>query len=69
MAWCASDMHLKITQQARPGRYCSQAGLADDVRALGSPELLAYEAQELAQFAAAAVLANRSHLPLLPFRR
>ena len=39
MAWCASGMHPKITQQARPARYCSRAELADDVRALGSQGL------------------------------
>lgn len=40
MAWCAAGMHPKITQQARPARYCSNADMADDVRALGSQGLL-----------------------------
>lgn len=39
MAWCAAGMHPKITQQARPARYCSNADMADDVRALGSQGL------------------------------
>ena len=39
MAWCSSAMHPKITQQARPARYCSNADMADDVRALGSQGL------------------------------
>jgi len=39
MAWCASGMHPKLTQQARPARFCSQAEWADDVRALGSEAL------------------------------
>lgn len=39
MAWCAAGMHPKITQQARPARYCSNAEMADDVRALGSQGL------------------------------
>lgn len=53
MAWCASGMHPKITQQARPARYCSHAEMADDVRALGAADLFA-------QFALAdAMLAGR----------
>jgi len=40
MAWCASAMHPKITQQARPERYCSLEGSADNVRALGAQGLL-----------------------------
>lgn len=39
MAWCASGLHPKITQQARPARYCSDAGMAGDVAALGSQGL------------------------------
>lgn len=39
MAWCASAMHPRITQQARPERYCSLAGSADSVRALGAQGL------------------------------
>lgn len=41
MAWCASGMHPKITQQARPARYCSNPDMADDVRALGAADLFA----------------------------
>ena len=36
MAWCASGIHPKLTQQARTARYCSRSDMADDVRALGS---------------------------------
>lgn len=39
MAWCASGIHPKITQSARPERFCSLAGSADDVRALGTQGL------------------------------
>ena len=40
MAWCAAGIHPKITQQARPERYCDMPGTADNVRALGSHSLL-----------------------------
>lgn len=40
MAWCASAMHPKITQQARPERYCTLEGSADNVRSLGAQGLL-----------------------------
>ena len=40
MAWCAAGMHPKITQQARPARYCSNADMSANVRALGSQGLL-----------------------------
>lgn len=39
MAWCASGIHPKITQQARPERYCDLPGTADKVRDLGSQSL------------------------------
>lgn len=39
MAWCASGMHPKITQQAKPDRYCDLEGSADRVRALGEQGL------------------------------
>lgn len=39
MSWCASGLHPKITQQARPERYCAIEGTADNVRALGSESL------------------------------
>ena len=39
MAWCASGIHPKLTQQARPERYCDLPGSADNVRAHGSQSL------------------------------
>jgi glutathione S-transferase len=40
MAWCASGIHPKITQQARPERYCNMPGTADNVRELGSQSVM-----------------------------
>ncbi|MES2415929.1 MAG: glutathione S-transferase family protein [Pseudomonadota bacterium] len=40
MAWCASGIHPKLTQQARPERYCDLPDTADNVRALGSHSLM-----------------------------
>ena len=40
MAWCASGIHPKLTQQARPERYCDMPGTADNVRELGSHSLM-----------------------------
>ncbi|MES2191321.1 MAG: glutathione S-transferase family protein [Pseudomonadota bacterium] len=39
MAWCAAAIHPKLTQQARPARYCDLPDTADNVRALGSHAL------------------------------
>jgi glutathione S-transferase len=39
MAWCAAGIHPKITQQARPERYCDLQGSADNVRAHGAHSL------------------------------
>lgn len=39
MAWCAAGIHPKLTQQARPERYCDLPGSADNVRAHGSHSL------------------------------
>ena len=39
MAWCAGGIHPKLTQQARPERYCDLAGSADNVRDHGSHSL------------------------------
>ena len=39
MAWCSSGIHPKLTQQARPERYCTLEGSADNVRELGSHSL------------------------------
>jgi glutathione S-transferase len=39
MAWCASGIHPKLTQQQRPERYCDMPGTADNVRAHGSHSL------------------------------
>ena len=36
MAWCAAGIHPKLTQQARPERYCDLPDSADNVRAHGS---------------------------------
>lgn len=36
MAWCASAIHPRITQQSRPERFCDLEGSADNVQALGS---------------------------------
>ena len=40
MAWCAAGIHPKLTQQARPERYCDLPGSADNVRDHGSHSLL-----------------------------
>lgn len=40
LAWCASGIHPKITQIARPERFCTQQGSADNVRDLGAQGLL-----------------------------
>ena len=42
MAWCASGIHPKITQQARPERYCDLPGSANSVRGLGSQSMLEF---------------------------
>jgi glutathione S-transferase len=39
LAWCSSGIHPKLTQQARPERYCDLPGAAPSVRALGSHSL------------------------------
>ncbi len=39
MAWCAAGIHPKLTQQARPERYCTLPDSADNVRELGSHSL------------------------------
>lgn len=39
MAWCAGGIHPKLTQQARPERYCDLPGTADNVRGHGSHSL------------------------------
>ncbi len=46
MSWCAAGLHPKITQQARPERYCSIDGTADSVKELGSESL--FEMLEIA---------------------
>lgn len=51
MSWCASAIHPKLTQQARPERYCDMDGTSDSVRALGATamlELFALADQQLA---------------------
>ncbi len=42
MAWCAAGIHPKLTQQARPARYCDLPGTADNVRAHGSQSLFEF---------------------------
>lgn len=39
MAWCAAGIHPKLTQQARPERYCDLEGAPDNVRAHGAHSL------------------------------
>jgi glutathione S-transferase len=46
MSWCSAGLHPKLTQQARPERYCSIEGTADNVKALGSESL--FEMLEIA---------------------
>ncbi len=41
MSWCSSAIHPKLTQQARPERYCEIDGTSDNVRALGTTAMLA----------------------------
>ena len=40
MAWCAAGIHPKLTQQARPERYCDLEGAAANVRAHGLHSML-----------------------------
>lgn len=40
MTWCASAIHPKLTQQARPERYCDIAGSSESVRTLGASAML-----------------------------
>lgn len=40
MAWCAAAIHPKLTQQARPERYCDLPDTADNVRELGSHSMM-----------------------------
>ena len=47
MAWCAAGIHPKLTQQARPERYCDLPTSAESVRALGSHSL--FELFEIAE--------------------
>ncbi len=42
MAWCAAGIHPKLTQQARPERYCDLPGSAASVRELGSHSAFEY---------------------------
>ncbi len=39
MSWCSSGIHPKLTQQARPERYCDLPGTADNVRAHGTQSM------------------------------
>jgi glutathione S-transferase len=40
LSWCSSAIHPKLTQQARPERYCAMPHTSDDVRALGASAML-----------------------------
>jgi glutathione S-transferase len=40
MAWCAAGIHPKLTQQARPERYCDLPDTADNVREHGNHSML-----------------------------
>ena len=40
MAWCAAGIHPKLTQQARPARYCNLTDSADNVREQGSHSMM-----------------------------
>lgn len=46
MAWCAAGIHPKLTQQARPARYCDLPDTAANVQAHGSQAM--FELFELA---------------------
>jgi glutathione S-transferase len=56
LGWCGSGIHPKLTQQARPERYCDLPGAADRVKALGHEGML--EQYELAE----AMLAGKTWL-------
>ena len=47
MAWCAAGIHPKLTQQARPERYCDLPDSAENVKAHGSHSL--FELYEIAE--------------------
>ncbi|MEY2621732.1 MAG: hypothetical protein RIT26_1552 [Pseudomonadota bacterium] len=47
LGWCGSGIHPKLTQQARPERYCDLPGSADRVKALGHEGMI--EQYELAE--------------------
>ncbi len=47
LGWCGSGIHPKLTQQARPERYCDLPGAADRVKALGHDGMV--EQYELAE--------------------
>lgn len=40
MSWCASGIHPKLTQQARPARYCDLSDSADNVRKHGAQAMM-----------------------------
>jgi len=42
MSWCSSAIHPKLTQQARPERYCDLPGSADRIRSLGSDSMFEF---------------------------
>ncbi|MEY2805189.1 MAG: hypothetical protein RL657_2525 [Pseudomonadota bacterium] len=47
LGWCGSGIHPKLTQQARPERYCDLPGTIERVKALGHEGML--EQYELAE--------------------
>lgn len=47
MVWCAGGIHPKLTQQARPDRYCDLPDTAENVKSHGSHSL--FELYEIAE--------------------
>ena len=47
LGWCGSGIHPKLTQQARPERYCDTPGTVDRVKQLGHEGMV--EQYELAE--------------------
>lgn len=40
MSWCSSGIHPKLTQQARPERYCNLPDTASNIKAMGSESMI-----------------------------
>jgi glutathione S-transferase len=39
LSWCSSGIHPKLTQQARPERYCSLPDTANNIKSMGSDSM------------------------------